>query len=251
MLVNVRYWEYNCKIWEGSMCNLTKQAFAKALVTLKLSSCVCEIHCSTIKHILQNKCKGIRFVLTNKSRSYNSAFMGILMNDCDFMPSDYNTTSPPCPLQWQPTTYISQTPQFVTHWQLWLLRNKVRTLGKGLKSLSIWIKLSCRQWAGYCQSTVWNEVQFSSLLPSVLVGKRGPATCSEAGAGNARFLLQLCALIWQLFPVFGVSLTLRNPHFTFPRALSCKAWGAAIGLTTIFCWNKWKACFGFHLGSVL
>lgn len=68
------------------MCNLTKQAFAKALLTLKLSACVCEIHCSTIKQILQNKCMGIRFVSTNRSRSYNSTFMRLLMNDGDFKP---------------------------------------------------------------------------------------------------------------------------------------------------------------------
>lgn len=75
------------------MCNLTKQAFAKALLTLKLSACICEIHCSTIKQILQNKCMGIRFVSTNRSRSYNSAFMRLLMNDGDFKPSNYDLMS--------------------------------------------------------------------------------------------------------------------------------------------------------------
>lgn len=80
MLVNVMYWKYNCKNWKGSMCNLTKQAFAKVVITLKLSSCIREIHCSTIKQILQNKCVRIRFVSTNKNRSYNSAFMRLLMN---------------------------------------------------------------------------------------------------------------------------------------------------------------------------
>lgn len=75
------------------MCNLTKQAFAKALLTLKLSDCICEICCSTIKQILQNKCMGIGFVSANKRRSYNSAFMRLPMNDCDFKPPNYKLMS--------------------------------------------------------------------------------------------------------------------------------------------------------------
>lgn len=146
--------------------------------------------------------------------------------------------------------HFSKTPKFVTHCLLWLLGNKVRTLGKGLKSLSIWIKLSCRQWGWVLpkHSMKWGAGQ----LPPCVCSGCEKGSCNLQWGRSRKCQIPTAAVCIDLGKLAaGVSLTLRNPHFTFPRALSCKAWGAAIGLTTIFCWNKWKACFVFHLGSVL